>query len=754
MTTDKANEKNLSDNSLEVMNEIKDKSLVVMEKLLEMITHHIKITKFESFVYTLMFIVYTKYMIEIFSWVGGIIICIVTFLVIYSSKNSGKTKRDISIDLENENAQINKVGIFTMGRVIFIFLLFLLIYITFSWSFYNYFVTPEITITTPKSGDIVKIDEDNTFHKISGISKGLANNQFFHLFVLYRRVDSNKIPGYWHYEHDSTIYKDGSWECWIQLQDLYSERINETFVVKSPNNSSNNISTNVDIVAIITRQSIEDSIIIKYLTRAEETVIDQDNSIWHNLILFYLPSGKGTFYDENYKLGSYYSRFDFWRYYSIPEHLTDSHVTIKPLIAEYNNTEYYKHFQSFQLPNEKLNVEITPYTDIYKGDTIKICVFSSQMPIEEAEIYFNGNLLSKNTSKNGTLFYIVNASGNYIVTVKKKGFEYYTTSLEVKEPEAKFEFSNLLISPSEIELGKKVNISIKAINIGNAKGEYEVKLVINGNIIDSKTINLNVGENTVIEFIHKEKNIGKQIVEIEGEIATFEVNVPSIVYIFIILIMIVASVVVIAYIYRNFQSDKWFNKGSTFADLDRYEEALKAYDKAIKLKPNVYSTWFNKFSILFDLDRYEEALKAIDKAIELKPGNANAWFNKGSTFVNLDRYEEALKAIDKGIELKPGNANAWNEKGFILGKLDQYEESLKAYEEALKAYDKAIKLKPGNANAWYNSACVYSTIGDKEKSLSCLRKAIDIDMSFKETAKKDKDFEKLWVDESFKKLIE
>jgi len=786
MTTDKANEKDFSDKPLQVMKGTIDKSLYLMDKSLylvdktsEIINDHIKITKFKIFVYTLMLIVYTKSMIEIFGWLVGTIICIVTFLVIYSPKNSGKTKRDISTDLENENAQIKKAGIFTTGKIIFLFILFLLIYITFSWGFYNYYVNPEITIITPKSGDDVKIDEDNTFHKISGVSKGLANNQFLHLFVLYRRVDSNKRPGYWYYEYDSTIYNNGNWECWVQLQDLYSERINETFIVKSPNNSSNNISTNVDIVAIITRQSIEHSIYTKYLTRAEE--IDLDLSIWHNLILFYLPSGKGTFYDENYKLSSDYSQLDRWRYYSIPKHLTDSHVKIKPLIAEYNNTEYYKYSQWPQFTNEKLNVEITPYTDVYKGDTITICVWSCQMPIEEAEVYFNGNLLNKNTSENGTLFYTVNTSGNYEVTVKKKGFESYTTFLEVKEPEAKFEFSNLLITPSKVELGKNVNISIKAINIGNAKGEYEVKLVINGNIIDSKTINLNVGNNTTVGFIHKEKNMGKQIVEIEGETATFEANIPSIVYKFFILIIIVASVVVIAYIYRNLQSDKWFNKGSTFADLDRYEEALKAYDTAIKLKPNVYSTWFNKGVALYELGRCDEALKAYDKVIELKPDHAYAWYNRGLALTLLHRYEEALKALEKAIELIPDDAGVWHLKGIVLTYLDRYEEALKAsdksiklkpdhayawynkgraltyldrYEEALKAFEKAIELKPDYADAWYIRARIYSIKGDKEKSLFDLKKSTELDLSYKEKAKENKDFEKLWDDKDFLKLIE
>ncbi len=141
------------------------------------------------------------------------------------------------------------------------------------------------------------------------------------------------------------------------------------------------------------------------------------------------------------------------------------------------------------------------------------------------------------------------------------------------------------------------------------------------------------------------------------------------------------------------------------------------------------------------------AIKAFDKAIELKPGHADAWYNKGVALGKLNQYEEAIKAFDKAIELKPDRADAWSNKGIALGKPNQYE-------EAIKAFDKAIELKPDQAYAWYNRAFHYYIIkGDKEKAFSDLKNAIELDISLKETAKKDKDFEKLSDDEVFKKLV-
>ncbi|MCK4733511.1 MAG: tetratricopeptide repeat protein, partial [Methanophagales archaeon] len=160
-------------------------------------------------------------------------------------------------------------------------------------------------------------------------------------------------------------------------------------------------------------------------------------------------------------------------------------------------------------------------------------------------------------------------------------------------------------------------------------------------------------------------------------------------------------------------------------------EFLEAF--GVQLKPEDYLSRGNDF---YQSNEYELALKAYDKAIELKPDFAEAWNNRGVALGKLGRYDEALKAHDKAIELKPDYAEAWNNRGVELGKLDRYD-------EALKAYDKAIELKPDYASAWYNKACAYSLKGDKENALKQLSKAIDLDAKYKEKAKSDADFKNL-----------
>ncbi|NQE52135.1 Photosystem I assembly protein Ycf3, partial [ANME-1 cluster archaeon GoMg3.2] len=93
------------------------------------------------------------------------------------------------------------------------------------------------------------------------------------------------------------------------------------------------------------------------------------------------------------------------------------------------------------------------------------------------------------------------------------------------------------------------------------------------------------------------------------------------------------------------------NRGVALDDLGRYEEALKAIDKAIVLKPDYAEAWNNRGVALDDLGRYEEALKAFDKAIELKPDDASPWYNKACAYSLKGDKENALKHLSKVIAL-------------------------------------------------------------------------------------------------------
>ena len=63
--------------------------------------------------------------------------------------------------------------------------------------------------------------------------------------------------------------------------------------------------------------------------------------------------------------------------------------------------------------------------------------------------------------------------------------------------------------------------------------------------------------------------------------------------------------------------EQWFNEGNTLENLKRYDEALAAYEQAIRLDPNYASAYHNKGVALDNLGKSREAKQAYDKARQL-----------------------------------------------------------------------------------------------------------------------------------------
>jgi len=94
-----------------------------------------------------------------------------------------------------------------------------------------------------------------------------------------------------------------------------------------------------------------------------------------------------------------------------------------------------------------------------------------------------------------------------------------------------------------------------------------------------------------------------------------------------------------------------FNKGNDLYNQGRYDEAIKAYDEAIKLDPNYANAWTSKGAALSNQGKYDEAIQAHNEAIKLDPNLAVAWYNKGIAHQALGRTSEADAAYAKAKEL-------------------------------------------------------------------------------------------------------
>jgi tetratricopeptide (TPR) repeat protein len=160
-------------------------------------------------------------------------------------------------------------------------------------------------------------------------------------------------------------------------------------------------------------------------------------------------------------------------------------------------------------------------------------------------------------------------------------------------------------------------------------------------------------------------------------------------------------------------------------------------------KVNLYRKGVSKMSE----EKFEEAIKTFDLALRIDPHFVDAIIKKGYSHFNLREYNLALTFFDQALEISINDPEIWNLKGLVYYKT-------KSYEKAINCCEKAIDLTPNISMAWYNYAC-YLTLNDKiSEGMEALKKSIELDISNAKKAVKDKDFMNAHMEEDYKRIIE
>ncbi|MFM6405620.1 MAG: tetratricopeptide repeat protein, partial [Microcystis sp.] len=215
----------------------------------------------------------------------------------------------------------------------------------------------------------------------------------------------------------------------------------------------------------------------------------------------------------------------------------------------------------------------------------------------------------------------------------------------------------------------------------------------------------------------------------------------------------------------NAKADIWIERGGQLWRLFRYEEAIKAFDEAIKQNDpdNVYLAWYGKGLALGALDKYQTAIEALQQAIntlpkgeDLKEFHSSILQQQSVVYGSLENYEQALTVINQAISLVPNNPKSYIIKSGVLYDLKRYDEGLAAitqaielaprafwysnrgiiyynqqkYKLALDDFNKAIELNPNYAEAYGNRGLLYYNQQKYELALSDYDKAIEINPNY------------------------
>ena len=196
-----------------------------------------------------------------------------------------------------------------------------------------------------------------------------------------------------------------------------------------------------------------------------------------------------------------------------------------------------------------------------------------------------------------------------------------------------------------------------------------------------------------------------------------------------------------------------------------YLDALDYYHAALAKKPHDASL-LNKIGISeLMMQRYKEAKKSFEHAIKADHEFANAYNNLGVVLYEGKKYGAAVKQYEKAIAKDNGSASFFSNLGAAYF-------SKKDFDPAVAAYQRALELDPDvfvrtsrvgvqaqlpspedRARYNYTVAKLYAKMGLSDQSLEYLKKAIESGYKDLKNVYKDVEFAELRKNPRFTELM-
>jgi len=127
-------------------------------------------------------------------------------------------------------------------------------------------------------------------------------------------------------------------------------------------------------------------------------------------------------------------------------------------------------------------------------------------------------------------------------------------------------------------------------------------------------------------------------------------------------------------------------QGFAYAKLGLLREAVIAYGRALKLKPEDGQLWHNLGMVKMRFMQYRDAINAFNLAISVGFRSVETYQSLGTAYMRMEQYQEADKAYKEALRLDPKNGETYLQIGLAYFNQGDKEAAMQIY-ETLKTLD-------------------------------------------------------------------
>ena len=168
------------------------------------------------------------------------------------------------------------------------------------------------------------------------------------------------------------------------------------------------------------------------------------------------------------------------------------------------------------------------------------------------------------------------------------------------------------------------------------------------------------------------------------------------------------------------------NLAIIYVRTSQWNEAELVSRRSIQLSPNDGEMWAILGESLAGLGTIDEAIKAFEKSLILKPNNIQVYCNLASLLTvagvqsATGRLDEAETSFKKVLQLDP-------HMGQTITNLASIYTTKTKYVEAISLFKKVIEVNPNSTEAYFNLGVCYSECGEMDEALNCFNRTLEID---------------------------
>jgi tetratricopeptide (TPR) repeat protein len=164
----------------------------------------------------------------------------------------------------------------------------------------------------------------------------------------------------------------------------------------------------------------------------------------------------------------------------------------------------------------------------------------------------------------------------------------------------------------------------------------------------------------------------------------------------------------------------YWHRGIFYQNLNRNDEALKDFNKALEINPYYGAVYNSRAKLLFTTGRYQESLADCYQAIMFDSLDKGTLINCGIIFRTMGKYEDAEKYLDKAYKIDSNNPGLFVNRGLLY---DAIHEDAKAVDD----FSKYLKLNKGRDDNAFNLRGVsYSKLEKHPEAIADFSTAISL----------------------------